>query len=485
MTSPACGYKCSQFVDLAPEYIRCGVCRNVLRDPQLTECCGRNVCHPCIEQAIKTDGPCPLAECRRPHVRVSFNRKCRNDIDERRVYCSSKNNGCQWTDKLENLERHLAECAFVEGECQYCRTHVQRQHEKEHKEICKQYPIECNQCGMTSERQYQPEHIKLCAFETVNCPFSIVGCTSEILNKDLPQHLSNCLPDHYTLVAKLVHDTETETKGIERVVLQEYEEKTTQLKAEIDGLNAAICKAHKQISLLQQALYKGEEKMRELQKAQGITCYNIAAQIGVGRAEIEALKEGLKRLHFDSKVKLYGPPLPRPRMLASRPSEEPPTDHLLPPFTFKITNFCEKKEHGVVVYSPPFFTHHRGYKLCLQISCNGADHGRGKFLAIYACLLKGEYDKYLRWPFHGSITIEIRNLLKDAHHCTQRIIFDRHSNAGARVEGDECFSQSRTLGIWNFIPFSELLPAITLFLEYQYINNGSLSIDVSSAKVLR
>ena len=485
MTSPTCGYSCSQFVDLAPEYIRCGVCRNVLRDPQLTECCGRNVCHPCIEEMIKTGDPCPLADCRRPLVKVSFNRKCRDDIDERRVYCSSKSNGCQWIGKLEKLERHLAGCAFVEEECHYCGAHVQRQHEKEHKEVCKQYPIRCSQCGMTYERHYQSEHIKLCVFETVKCPFSIVGCTSEILNKDMQQHLSNFLPDHYTLVAKLVCDTEAETKAIETLVLQKYEEKTTQLKAEIDGLNAAICKAHKQISLLQQALYKGEKEMRELQKAQETTSHKFAAQIGVGTAEIEAIKESIERLQFNSKIKLYGPPLPCPRKLTSRPSEVPPTDPLLPPFTFKIANFHEKKKHDVIVYSPPFFTHHRGYKLCLQVSCNGIHRGKGKYLAIYACLLKGEYDKYLRWPFRGSITIEIRNLLKDAHHCTQRIIFDRQSNAGARVEGEECFSQSRNLGIWNIIPFSELLPAITLFLEYQYIKNGCLSIDVSSAKVLR
>ena len=225
------GYSCSLFVQLPPDYIKCGVCWNVLRDPQLTECCGRNVCKTCIVEG----GPCPLSECGTPHVKASFNRKCRNDIDDRKVYCSIKNNGCQWVDKLEKLEAHLEECGFVEEACQYCRASVQRQSLKHHEETCMCYPIECK-CGTTYERQDQSLHLKSCIYTSVKCPFNIVGCTREVLNKDLQQHHSDCLLDHYTLIAKLSQDIQAKVETTKCLVQQKYEDKISQLDSEIEGL---------------------------------------------------------------------------------------------------------------------------------------------------------------------------------------------------------------------------------------------------------
>ena len=492
MVTSLCGYRCNLFVESPPDYIKCGVCKNVLRNPQLTECCGRNVCHPCIKETIRVDGPCPLADCRRPQVKVSFNRICRNDIDERMVYCSSKENGCQWTDKLEKLERHLMECGFIEEVCLYCGTHVQQQYIEAHAAFCKQYPIECSQCGMTYERQHQSEHIKVCAFTMIKCPFSFVGCTSEVLNKDLPHHFGECLPDHYDLVEKLTQSLQTKAERIERLALQEYEKKTTELKAEIERLNVAISKARERISVLQQAMHEGEEGVKTFQKVQETTNHKFAAQIGVGTAEIEALKEGIKRLQFDSKIKLYGPPIPRPHAFDSHPPEMSPTvAPLIPPFAFTITNFEEKWRYNVVMLSPPFFTHRNGYKMLLQVHCNGNIQGRGAFVAIYAYLLRGEHDHSLLWPFCGSITVEIRNLLNNQHHHKRTIIFDIDSNAGARVEGDECLSPSKRLGYWNFMPLAPILPhqygslpSLPGQFHWKYINSGHLTVTVSKATMI-
>ena len=471
------GYSCSLFVEAPPEYIRCGACRNVLRDPQLTECCGRNVCNTCIEEG----GPCPLAECRRPHVKVSFNRKCRNDIDERKVYCCSRNNGCQWINKLEKLDNHLTECGYVEEECQHCGSRVQRRNVQHHEAVCQQYPINC-QCGVTYERQHQPRHFKACIFTANKCPFNIVGCTSEILNKDLLQHLSDCLPDHYDLVVKHNQNVQAKVEATKQLALQEYEEKTTQLDTEIDGLSKAIFAAQERITVLQQALCKGEEEMGDLQRAQETTKVNLAAQIREGDTEIQALNENVDRLHFSSKVNLFGPPLPRPHPIVSRPPDIPPTmDPLIPPLTFTILNFPDKKKHDAVVYTPPFLTHDRGYKMCLQIYCNGYDRGKGKSLSIYAYLLKGEYDDFLLWPFCGRITIVIKNLLKNSHDHVKTITFNRHTNLGARVEGDKYFSL-KGLGHWNFMFLSVLFPSFSLFPDFQYIKNGCLKIDVSNVK---
>ena len=468
------GYSCSLFVQFPPDYIKCGVCWNVLRDPQLTECCGRNVCKSCIIEG----GPCPLGECGTPHVKASFNRKCRNDIDDRMVYCSSKNNGCQWVDKVEKLEAHLEECQFVEEACRYCRASMQRQSLKCHEEICMCYPIECK-CGTTYERQHQSLHLKSCIYMSVKCPFNIVGCTREVLNKDLQQHHSDCLQDHYALVVKLSQDIQTKVETMKYFIEQKYEDtKISQLDSEIKGLRVAICAAREKIATLKEAFCKGEEEMGNLQRAQDTTKYHFAAQIG----EIQSLKEVVDRLYFDTKVKLYGQPLPRPHPIVSR-STQPTTDLLVPPLVFRIFDFPDKRKHDAVIFTPPFLTHNRGYTMCLKIHCNGDDRGKGKWLSIYAYILRGEYDDYLPWPFCGSITVEIRNLVRNNsrhnHDIVKTITFAPHPDScGVRVQGEEYFARN-CLGYWNFMNLSWLYPT-----SVWYTQNGCLKIDVSKVKII-
>ena len=180
--------------------------------------------------------------------------------------------------------------------------------------------------------------MKVCIFAKVKCPLSIVGCTGEIMNKDLPKHLDECLPDHHALVAKLIHDLQIKMKEAKRLILQKYEERATQLRNEIEKLNTAIFAAHEKITVLQQALCRGQEEMRDLQKACETMSCNYAIQVGVGKTEIQVLREGIERLQFCSKVRLYGPPLPRPH---PRPPEMSPAAIL--PFVFTITDFLKKK----------------------------------------------------------------------------------------------------------------------------------------------
>ena len=119
--------------------------------------------------------------------------------------------------------------------------------------------------------------------------------------------------------------------------------------------------------------------------------------------------------------------------------------------------------------------------MCLQIYCNGNDRGKGKYLGIFVYLLKGEHDHFLHWPFYGSITVEVRNLLKNVNHYVHTITFNDRSDAGTRVVGESLF-QSKSCGYWNFMPLSVLFP-LNFFSEYHYIKNGCLRIDVSSVQV--
>lgn len=73
----------------------------------------------------------------------------------------------------------------------------------------------------------------------------------------------------------------------------------------------------------------------------------------------------------------------------------------------------------------------------------------------------------------------------NAHHHGHTITFDGQTNAGTQVKEDSCFSQTKSCGYWNFMPFSALFPGLNFLSQSHYINNGCLKINVSSAQVLR
>lgn len=46
-------------------------------------------------------------------------------------------------------------------------------------------------------------------------------------------------------------------------------------------------------------------------------------------------------------------------------------------------------------------------------------------LSIFVCLMIGEYDDRLEWPFEGDIYIELLNQREDSEHCSKIINLNR------------------------------------------------------------
>ena len=82
-----------------------------------------------------------------------------------------------------------------------------------------------------------------------------------------------------------------------------------------------------------------------------------------------------------------------------------------------------------VWYSRPFYSHPSGYKMCVGVAAQGVltsmSESTSSHLAICVCLMKGEYDNSLKWPFRGEVIIQLLNHLDDdgGHH-EDRIVFD-------------------------------------------------------------
>ena len=109
------------------------------------------------------------------------------------------------------------------------------------------------------------------------------------------------------------------------------------------------------------------------------------------------------------------------------------------PIESKITNFAERKSNNRVWHSLPFYTHPRGYKMCLTVYANGRGDGKGTHVSVWAYLMRGEFDNHLKWPFQGSVVLQLCNRLEDKRHCGHIISFSETADPKAisRVTGEE------------------------------------------------
>ena len=111
----------------------------------------------------------------------------------------------------------------------------------------------------------------------------------------------------------------------------------------------------------------------------------------------------------------------------------------------RITNYQSKKEAMEPRHFPSFYTSH-GYHIGLRVYANGHRRGEHTHVSIYAPILTGNYDAWVKWPLCGSITFTLLNQLEDANHHSKRLMLSREDDS--RV-GD-------SWGYPNFIPHSEL-----------------------------
>ena len=134
---------------------------------------------------------------------------------------------------------------------------------------------------------------------------------------------------------------------------------------------------------------------------------------------------------------------------------------------FTLTEFTKRKQFNNVYYSPPFYSHPHGYKLCLVVCVNGNGEGKDTHISIFANLMRGDYDNNLQWPFEGDIVFDLLNWREDSHHCHgDTIHLNKHKDPDGSISNRVTDGEhaSKALGIILFISHSSLLynPAQTL-----------------------
>ena len=275
-----------------------------------------------------------------------------------RVKCTSA--GCPWVNELGSLEKHLEICGFAFIPCANgCKEQIMKSEHTSHcTERCPLRQYTCKHCK--SKGTYMEMiggHLDECPDIRVSCPNN--GCGGGIKRKQMASHRLEC---PYKTIDCPYKDVGC-TYNSPRRTMEDH--KTTS------------CGHH-----LDLAMVKLTSQGRDLDEA----------------------KVQLKNLAISCKDDL--------KVAMGKMSQY----HAQNPCVIKLSGFNELRTNMGVWYSPGFYTHTGGYKMCLLVYANGDGDGKGTHVSVFLCLMKGENDDTLTWPIRYKCTIILLNQLRDEGH---------------------------------------------------------------------
>ena len=141
---------------------------------------------------------------------------------------------------------------------------------------------------------------------------------------------------------------------------------------------------------------------------------------------------------------------------------------------FTLTGFSNRLADNTTCYSPPFYTHSKGYKLRLEIK----SQGKTGYLSIYARLLEGEHDESLKWPMNVEVTVEMANWFSNNFHILKRIPI---GNGDMSVRGRVPKGSKEAEGNWGFAEFCSHDKLLHGPRHIKYVEEDCIRIRVKGA----
>ena len=151
----------------------------------------------------------------------------------------------------------------------------------------------------------------------------------------------------------------------------------------------------------------------------------------------------------------------------------------VPSIELIMTQYSTHKKNSDEWFSPPFYTGPGGYKMCIEVDSNGEGVGAGTHVTVFVCLMRGEYDSRLVWPFKGDITIQLVNHNNDHH---ERIVpFNDASIANG--SSDRVTSGDRAIKVLGYSKFISHTDVESSTSTRRYIDNNSLTFRITKVEV--
>ncbi len=206
--------------------------------------------------------------------------------------------------------------------------------------------------------------------------------------------------------------------------------------------------------LCKQATLKNDEIVALRVEAQA-----LREEVKVVKAASEGAEEKIKRLE---------------RQLASTTISAIATPE------FVMTNFEEHMMKAFEWYSPAFYSHIGGYKMCLSVAANGLGIGAFSYVSVFVNLMRGENDDHLKWPFRGDITVHLVNHRSQCGYIEYTVNLNEHTPDiySSRVIGK---TYNSGWGFFQFIAHSDL--PYNSAQNTEYLWNDCLTFRVTKVEL--
>ena len=109
------------------------------------------------------------------------------------------------------------------------------------------------------------------------------------------------------------------------------------------------------------------------------------------------------------------------------------------------------------------------------MNANGRGCSKGTHVSCYVCLMPGEYDDILEWPFQGEVTVELLNQLEDKNH--YKCVTPFNDKTPDKCKNRKKKEDNDGLGYHQFIPHTDL--DLNSSTNTQYLMNDTLYFRVS------
>ena len=276
-----------------------------------------------------------------------------------------------------------------------------------------------------------------CPFTVISCPLGHTGCDMNLPRKDIKIHVNDELLGHVVKQTALMTALNAQLQKQNALVMTLTQDNKS-LNTKLQNVNAELQLVKGDLQLVKGdlQLLKGEKLYLEQHVAE------LEGEIiQVKKTQIKEVKQTVAH-----------------------------TGQPIGPVEFTMTNFNQYQDDKHW-YSPPFYTHPHGYKMCLRVTPKGWGYHKGTHLGVAIYMMRGEFDDQLKWPFRGNITYQLMNQEEDKDHVVKTVYFNENTgdHVAGRVTGRERSSNGR--GRADVHSFSELEP--------KYLKNNCIKLCIT------
>ena len=321
-----------------------------------------------------------------------------------RVKCTYREYGCGEEMERRQLTEHEREfCSQRELKCEFCGGVVRACEMNPHLGECEEFPLNCpNGCeaaGETGTRQMKRGalllHLAECPLQRVECPYREYGCGEEMERRQLDLHEREYMHTHFRLAMMEMKRKQIESNDKMKMLEKENRD------------------------LKETQIFEANNKIDCLEKLSAVKVSEIISM----NKEIKELKEII------STLKSIGG------------------------LDWKIKGVKQKIKKKEDTYSDPFYV---GLYKC-QGNIEWDYNNTGK-VGCFICIMKGEFDDKLKWPFifRYKFVLLNQNRNEDNH------IWSHDITKYDLQKYPECFQKltelrNRSFGALSFISNTEIL----------------------------